>query len=347
MQGLRALALLAFFSIVEGSSGHLYDFHHHGSPSAVPKSTDCAIRKAAYEYGQKLMPQRAGFASLFDALQLNACNQQRPKSTESRMPPCNDPIPEQDTVIVVSSTEQPIDPLKEHALLQRKLGSRKKLHSAKSLLEALKLARFLRSRPMSSNMPVTVALRGGTHYLKEVVKMFPGDSRIRIRSFPGEVAEVSGGIPLRTKWKRSKRCKYRVCWEADLTGQNVRSIPGLRLDGKRQIRARFPNFDPERDSVVGGKLMWLNGRDGWIQGKTEWLRSGNHTMNGVKGWPPKTPAKTYVVDAKDWPNVDWPMHIMTNRSIDVDTWTGEGDWGQFYIGEGGTCVDRTPPVGYW
>ena len=30
-----------------------------------------------------------------------------------------------------------------------------------------------------------------------------------------------------------------------------------------------------------------------------------------------------------------------------DKWTGEGDWGQFWHGTGGTCVDRSPPVGYW
>lgn len=32
---------------------------------------------------------------------------------------------------------------------------------------------------------------------------------------------------------------------ADLTGQGVTSIPGLRQDGQRAIRARFPNANPE------------------------------------------------------------------------------------------------------
>ena len=30
-----------------------------------------------------------------------------------------------------------------------------------------------------------------------------------------------------------------------------------------------------------------------------------------------------------------------------DQWTGEGDWGQYWLGVGGTCADRTPDVGYW
>lgn len=30
-----------------------------------------------------------------------------------------------------------------------------------------------------------------------------------------------------------------------------------------------------------------------------------------------------------------------------DTWTGEGDWGEFYLTEGSVCSDRSPPLGYF
>ena len=50
--------------------------------------------------------------------------------------------------------------------------------------------------------------------------------------------------------------------------------------------------------------------------------------------------------AADWPSVDWPMNIMTGNQTDPDDWTGEGDWGEYWIGVGGTCVDRSPPAGY-
>ena len=29
-----------------------------------------------------------------------------------------------------------------------------------------------------------------------------------------------------------------------------------------------------------------------------------------------------------------------------NTWTGEGDWGEFHAGYGGTCDDVDPPFGY-
>ena len=45
-----------------------------GTPGDVPASADCAIRQAAWKYGQKLQPQRGEFKTLYDALQLHACD---------------------------------------------------------------------------------------------------------------------------------------------------------------------------------------------------------------------------------------------------------------------------------
>ena len=41
------------------------------------------------------------------------------------------------------------------------------------------------------------------------------------------------------------------------------------------------------------------------------------------------------------------MNIMTNPTADPDSWTGEGEWGEYWLGTGGNCVDRDLPVGYW
>ena len=44
-----------------------------GAPHAdsVPATFDCAMRKAAYDFGRKLIPRQGGFESLFYALDLN------------------------------------------------------------------------------------------------------------------------------------------------------------------------------------------------------------------------------------------------------------------------------------
>ena len=334
-------------AVTEIHNGGTIEFYHHGSPAAVPKATDCAIRQAAYEYGQKLMPQRGTFPSLFDALQLGACGRSvdaEERRRDSRSEPLQEPIPVDDVLIVVlSRSSEALD----EGVLKRRLRMHRDLHFVRSIHEALDLSRTLRAGTEVLKKTITVALKGGVHYLDDTLSLTSEDAGITIRNMPGERAVVSGGLEISTDWKLSQRCKRRTCFEADLNGQNVGSIPGLRLNGERQIRARFPNFDSERDSVIDGRHHVLDGRDGWIQRKTEWLGSGNHRMNGVQGWPPRKSAKTYVVDAQDWPSVDWPMNIMTNGSKHDDAWTGEGDWGKFYIGVGGTCVDRDPPVGYW
>ena len=41
------------------------------------------------------------------------------------------------------------------------------------------------------------------------------------------------------------------------------------------------------------------------------------------------------------------MSIMFNGSAQKDSWSGEGSWGQHWLGVGGTCADRSPPAGYW
>ena len=115
----------------------------------------------------------------------------------------------------------------------------------------------------------------------------------------------------------------------------------------REIRARFPNFDPELDSTINGTRHYHDGRDGFISAKTTWVPSTTGTMNGIDGWPPKDVATTFVIRDTDWPGVEWPMNIMTNGTVDPDTWTGEGEFGEYWLGAGGTCVDRDPPVGYW
>ena len=57
---------------------------------------------------------------------------------------------------------------------------------------------------------------------------------------------LSGGVPLDPQWAPSPACGAG-CFEAALP--SVAAIPGLRRDGVREIRARWPNFDEELDSV--------------------------------------------------------------------------------------------------
>jgi hypothetical protein len=167
--------------------------------------------------------------------------------------------------------------------------------------------------------PLDILLRAGTHHLITAIELGPEDSGLRIANFPGEMVELSGGVPIAPVWKKSSLCGAG-CFEALLP--MIASIPGLRRNGVREIRARWPNFDEELDSVDEfGVYHVHDGSDGWHTGNTEWVMEGKD-MNGIPGpWPPKKDAKTYVMGADDWPGVEWPMALMVNttngKSVDI------------------------------
>ena len=59
-----------------------------GHETAVPASFDCAMRQAAYSYGQKLLPRKGNFKDLYFALDLNdpSCTVELTGNTTSLRP---------------------------------------------------------------------------------------------------------------------------------------------------------------------------------------------------------------------------------------------------------------------
>ena len=95
--------------------------------------------------------------------------------------------------------------------------------------------------------PVTVLVRGGKYYLDETLVFTPEDSGTRewpiaYQAYPGEKPILSGGRKL-DGWEpyegRIVQCRLP---EAKGGGWKFRQ---LFCDGQRQIRARYPDFDPE------------------------------------------------------------------------------------------------------
>ena len=89
-----------------------------------------------------------------------------------------------------------------------------------------------------------IVLRGGVHYLSATLEMTAQHSSLTLMNFPGERAFLSGAVPLPSPaWKRWKG----PIWSADLgdAAANLDDIVGLRVGGRRGIRARYPNADPE------------------------------------------------------------------------------------------------------
>lgn len=98
-------------------------------------------------------------------------------------------------------------------------------------------------------------------------------------------------------------------WKTSLAGTGIKGVPGLRLDGKRLTRARFPNADPERDGMMPPKVF-----------------RGNWTQQSA----PRLPDQQVDMPASELLRNTTPSMFQT-----------------FTAGIGGTCSRFDPPAGYW
>jgi len=95
--------------------------------------------------------------------------------------------------------------------------------------------------------PITVRLRGGKYYIPEAIVFTPDDSGSRecpitYEAYPGETPILSGGRKI-TGWQPYKGEILSTALPEVKRGRwHFRS---LFADGKRQIRARYPNVDPK------------------------------------------------------------------------------------------------------
>ncbi len=164
--------------------------------------------------------------------------------------------------------------------------------------------------------PVTVLVRGGTYYLSEPVKFGPQDSGTNLQpityaSYPGEKPTFSGGV------------KLQAAWQPHQGGVMKCDVPkGLEfnqffINGKRQTRARYPNFDPDKPLV--GEAGYLNTVGA---GKREFNYDPETFTK--KRWARPTDAIVHIFPGSYWNNfqfrvksVDWDQHLVT---------LGEGGW---------------------
>ena len=93
----------------------------------------------------------------------------------------------------------------------------------------------------------TVILREGTFYLTETIELNSKDKGLTIQNYQNEVAWISGGKLIMPTWEKYDvdSSKKTNIYKADLSSENIDTIPGFRVNMKRAIRARYPNADPE------------------------------------------------------------------------------------------------------
>jgi hypothetical protein len=114
----------------------------------------------------------------------------------------------------------------------------------------------------ANNTAVTVYLRGGTYYLSAPVVFGPSNSGtatapILYTAYGSEKPVISGGIKVSSSWTA-----YSGSIMVTTIAQNLK-VDQLFLNGKRQVLARFPNFDPNTAILDGFDANCLSRVGNW------------------------------------------------------------------------------------
>ena len=272
-----------------------------GSPALT-----CGVYKITYEYAQKIQPTlgEAQSKAIWDALQLDACNETWA-------------LPKPTATVSASEAQLPKLRLFVDAYHGDDANDGSEVQPLNSLEAAVARTRVLRSPGQSA----TIVLREGAHVLRSTLHLGAADSGLTITGYEGERAEVSGAVPLgELEWKphdvqlNSSSGAWRNIYVAAVDRTLLpKGMNGLRVDGKRAIRARWPNGDPEAQLFP----------EGWSSA-TAWAPPRAHS-----------PAADITVQTP-------------NRSAEGPCTSSSG-YCNYVTGVGGACAAHgfDPPSGYW
>jgi hypothetical protein len=195
---------------------------------------------------------------------------------------------------------------------------------------------FRRSNP---DIGVTVLVRKGTYYLGKTLVFTPEDSGtgqapVLYQAFPGEEVTLSGGRKLVCPWQH--RGPDMIC-DLGTANSGPFSFTQLFINGKRQIRARFPDYDsssPGKSGYVRAVRAIPPGTsspDPVVQAILEELAPNANRVLGIefdpatfghRRWGNPQEAVIHIFQDEGYGMLDWEI-----LSIDYDRnliWFGEG-----------------------
>ncbi|SFK56402.1 Right handed beta helix region [Streptosporangium canum] len=147
--------------------------------------------------------------------------------------------------------------------------------------------RAVREALPTATGPLRVRVRGGVYYLSEPLTFTPADSGATYEAAAGESVVLSGGRRLAPAWTTHQGATLVADIGKDL------DFDELFLDGKRQVLARYPNFDPKvevlngyaADAISPARVAgWKNPTTALVRGLHQGEWGGNSfKVTGVDG----------------------------------------------------------------
>lgn len=196
--------------------------------------------------------------------------------------------------------------------------------------------RAARDAGLHSKNGVAVVVRAGSYYLDEPLIFTPEDSgtassQVIYTPYENEVVTLSGGRRLKCNW-RPHRSGILVT-ELPENARNLR-LDQLFVNGKRQILARFPNYDMT-DPGKSGYITAAGPVADAVQDPTPAADSdmtfGGGAPRGVrfdantfskKKWAKPEEAIINIFQSAYWGNLNWHINSIDEQNHAI--WFGEG-----------------------
>jgi hypothetical protein len=214
-----------------------------GVQSLKANHVECEVGKLVFDYSNYLLDNvmtsvKERLPKIFDALNLERCNQTRPVLSFSTRLSASEEI----LRTSLSRKRIYVDP---------EQGNDAGHGDVKRPLRSLKAALLASRKKME---PAIIILRGGRYELDETIVLDSRDNGISILNYPREEPVLSGGRVLNLDWKpwscqalakhsREVRAGTASCWSASTASADLSSIDFNQLffHERRAIRARHPN----------------------------------------------------------------------------------------------------------
>ena len=175
---------------------------------------------------------------------------------------------------------------------------------------------------------ITVWVRKGTYYQRKPLVFEAADSGtsncpVTYSAFPGEEVTLSGGRRLDCHWTPYKD-GIMMCSLPEMKGSTM-PFTQLFVNGKRQIRARYPNYDAKNP------LVWGDGYIDVAQAPEPWPPTQFHFEPATftkKRWAKPELAVVQIFPVAYWGSLQWQV-----KDIDWDAHQVKLGWGGFQINE--------------
>lgn len=195
-------------------------FHDLARPYLADINVDCHIKRAAYDFAKEIQPERKNHRAVFDALQLQQCNMERPPQDE----PLNIPDIEYPGFTVFVDGHS---------------GNDKNSGTIRDPVKTIERGIAL-TRGVSGNR--TLYLREGEYYLSKPLLLTKIDDDLTISSYNNEKVVLSGAKEVKVDWKPYRVGEFDIFQGKDAV-VDIKPAPGAGVAGRVKFAGKVPSLE--------------------------------------------------------------------------------------------------------